>query len=142
MGSVKRMLMRQVNTLAVRTYRRSGGRRMGRAKGMPVLLLTVPGRRTGVPHTVPVVYLADAGGWIVTRSGGGMRDEPQWFRNLRASDSAVIEVGARRHEVAVTVTDAGQHAQRWQQLISTAPFFDKYQQKVTRTIPIAVLTPR
>lgn len=142
MGSLQRVVMRGVNALTVRTYRRSQGRRMGRAKGMPVLLLTVPGRRTGVPHTVPVVYLEDAGGWIVSGSGGGMRDEPQWFRNLRASDSAVIEVGASRHEVSVTVTDAGQRAQRWQQLTTVAPFFGKYQEKVTRTIPVAVLTPR
>ncbi len=51
---------------------------------------------------------------MVTGSGAGSRDDPRWFRNLRHTDRAVIEVG---------------------------PSFAKYQVKVEREIPMAVLTP-
>lgn len=52
-------------------YRRSGGRIGGSAKGVDVLLLTVAGRRTGKPHTVPVAYLEHGDGYLVTASVAG-----------------------------------------------------------------------
>jgi hemerythrin-like domain-containing protein len=52
-GPVLRRLLPAANHLAVALYRRSGGRIGGSAKGIPVLLITAPGRRTGAPHTVP-----------------------------------------------------------------------------------------
>jgi hypothetical protein len=44
---------------------------------MPVLLITVTGRKSGIAFTVPCVYLEDGGTWIVSGSGGGMPEEPQ-----------------------------------------------------------------
>lgn len=55
-------VMRLANSAAVGLCRRSGGRIGGSAKGVDVLLLTVPGRRTGKPFTVPVAYLAHRAG--------------------------------------------------------------------------------
>jgi deazaflavin-dependent oxidoreductase (nitroreductase family) len=107
---------------------------------MPVLLLTVPGRKSGRPHTNPVVYLKSGESWVVTGSAGGMASEPQWFRNLRASDRAAIEVGASRLEVSVTIADAGQREDLWRQLVAVAPFFAGYQKKCERIIPMAILT--
>ncbi len=66
-----RRAMRAVNALAVSLYRRSGGRIGGSAKGVDVLLLTVAGRRTGKPHTVPVAYLEHGDGYLVTASVAG-----------------------------------------------------------------------
>ncbi len=141
MANVQRLVMRAAGAINIRLYRASGGRVMGRVRGVPVLLLTVTGRKTGVPRTTAVSYIEDAGRYVVTGSAGGARAEPQWFRNLRNADEAVIEVGRRRMDVTVVVAEAEERRALWERLVGRASFFAKYQDKVEREIPIAVLTP-
>ncbi len=90
MNPVAKRAMRAANRLAVFLYRTSGGRVGGRAKGTAVLLLTVPGRKTGTPRTVPVSYFEHHGALIVTGSAGGMKNNPQWIRNLQAAGAADV----------------------------------------------------
>jgi len=141
MADVQKLVMRAMGALNIRVYRASGGRVMGKVRGVPVLLLTVAGRRTRVPHTTPVAYFEDGGRFIVTGSAGGAPSDPQWFRNLRHADRAVIEIGPRRIDVTVTIAGPDEHKMLWEQLVARAPFFAKYQAKVEREIPMAVLTP-
>jgi deazaflavin-dependent oxidoreductase (nitroreductase family) len=142
MASFQRTAMRAAGAVTVRLYRASGGRLMGKARGgAPVLLLTVAGRKSGVEHTTAVSYFKDAGGFVVTGSAGGAPSEPQWFRNLRHADRAVIEVGPKRIDVTVSIAGADSHKVLWRKLIAAAPSFAKYQTKVQREIPMAVLTP-
>ena len=123
-------------------YRASGGRVMGKVRGLPVLLITIPGRKTGDPHTTPVSYFEDDGQFIVTGSGSGSAREPQWFKNLRQTDEADIEVGRRKLAVSVAVIEGAQREILWQRLLVRAPFFADYQKKVEREIPMAILTPK
>lgn len=139
---VQRTLMRAANALPVTLYRISNGRLVGRAAGMATLLLTVAGRKTGAEHTTLVAYFEDDGRYVVTGSGGGSAAEPQWFRNLRHADRAVVQIGPKRTEVGVTIADAAEHAVLWERLVARAPGFAKYQTKVERQIPLAALTPR
>ena len=122
-------------------YRTSKGRIMGKVRGLRVMLLTVPGRKSGLPRTTAVSYIRDGDSYVVTGSGGGRQAEPQWFRNLRAADRAEIETGPTRIPVSVQIASAAQREVLWRQLLSQAPFFAKYQAKVQREIPMAVLSP-
>jgi deazaflavin-dependent oxidoreductase (nitroreductase family) len=115
---------------------------MGKVRGMPVLLITVAGRKTGVTHTNPVLYLEDDSEYVVTGSGSGSVKEPQWFKNLRRANEAEIQVGSRRLAVDVEVAEGPQREILWQRLLVRAAFFADYQRKVTRQIPMAVLTPK
>ena len=139
--AVPKILVRAGRALNNGLYRATGGRLMGTVRGMPVLLLTVRGRKTGAKHTTAVLYLDDDGTYLVTGSGGGSAKEPQWFQNLRRADEAEIEVGRRRLGVSVSVADGAQREVLWQKLLVHAPFFADYQAKVERQIPMAVLTP-
>jgi len=141
MASFQRMAMRAGGAVNNRLYRVSGGRLMGKVRGVPVLLLTVAGRKSGAEHTTAVSYFKDGESFVVTGSAGGAPSEPQWFRNLRHTDRAAIEVGPKRIDVTVSVAGADQHEILWEKLIAAAPFFAKYQTKVEREIPMAVLTP-
>lgn len=133
--------MRAAKPLGVRLYERSDGRRGGTAKSLPVLLLTVTGRRTGTPRTTPVAYLHHDGNYLIAGSGGGMAQEPQWFRNLRHADWAAIRTGADTHEVTVRIPDRSERDHLWNDVVLVkAPFFAKYQRKSARLIPLAVLT--
>jgi F420H(2)-dependent quinone reductase len=141
MAKVLRALGRGANALNSRLYRASGGRLMGKARGMPILLITVAGRKTGVKHTNPVMYLEDDGRFVVTGSGAGSAAEPQWFKNLRSSHEAEIEIGRRKLAVSVVVAAGEQRDILWKKLVAGAPFFAGYQRKVERQIPMAILMP-
>lgn len=141
-GPLLRWLFRVANRLAVALYRRSNGRIGGSAKGLPVLLITIPGRRTGTPHTVPVAYIEHDGTYIVTGSAGGGKTEPQWFRNMRASPWVRLETGdSEPYDAQARVADTAERERLWHDVVlNRAPFFAKYQDKAERMIPIAVLT--
>jgi deazaflavin-dependent oxidoreductase (nitroreductase family) len=143
MNKLVSRVMRGGNSVAVSLYRRSGGRLGGSAKGVEVLLLTVAGRRTGRRFTVPVAYIEHDGGYVVTGSGGGMKNEPQWFLNLRSARDAEIEMGRTSLPVDVRIADGAERDRLWHDVVlARAPFFGKYQEKAGRVIPIATLTPR
>jgi len=141
MADVQRTIMRAFGRLSIQLYRWSNGRLMGKVRGVRVLLLTVAGRKTGVEHTTAVSYFEDAGSFIVTGSAGGSPSEPQWFKNQRHADRAVIEVGPTRIDVTVEIVGPEEHINLWNKLIAVAPFFAKYQTEVEREIPMAILTP-
>ncbi|MET1042819.1 MAG: nitroreductase/quinone reductase family protein [Microbacteriaceae bacterium] len=136
-----RRMRRAAASIYNEIYRVTGGRLLGRMAGLSVLLITVPGRKSGVPHTTAVSYFMDADRFVVTGSGAGAVAEPQWFRNLRHVDQAVIEVGPHRIDVTVTIADAGERAVLWRELISLSPGFAKYEEKLDREIPMAILSP-
>lgn len=135
-------LFRSVTALQVRRYQRSDGRRGGRAKGLPVLLMTVAGRRTGIERTTPVAYFEHDGGYLVSGSSGGAPPEPQWFRNLRRADRVTVRVGAETQTVTVRVPQRGERDRLWAEVVlPRAPFFADYERKADRLIPLALLTP-
>jgi deazaflavin-dependent oxidoreductase (nitroreductase family) len=140
--AVPKVLARLGTAITNSLYRASGGRVMGTVRGMPVLLITIAGRKTGAMHTTPVLYLEDDGEYVVIGSGSGSAKEPQWFKNLRRADDAEIQVRSRRLAVNVDVVEGAQREILWQRLLVRAPFFGDYQRKVRRQIPMAILTPK
>ena len=142
MNPVLKNVMRTANRLSVFLYRRSKGRIGGKAKGRPVFLLTVPGRRSGQPHTVMVTYFEHKGTYVVAASAGGMKNDPQWIKNLAATSTAHVQLGAQEMEVKVRVTEGEERVELWRDVVTAqAPFFAGYQEKTGRTIPVAVLDP-
>ena len=141
--AMTKALMRGTSRLAVALYRLSGGRIGGRAAGgVPVLLLTVKGRKTGTPHTHCVGYFEHEGGWLVVGSAGGLPQEPQWFRNLRVADRAEVQVRREQHAVTIRVLPGPERDAAWRDIVvARCPPFAKYETKTTRSIPIAHLTP-
>lgn len=146
-GRAPRPMMRRIDRLVMprmlAAYRSSGGRRMGSAKGLPVVVLTVPGRHTGVDRSSLVVTLPHGDGWLVSGSAGGAQREPQWFRNLRRSPEATLERGAESLCVAVRILEGAERDTVWNEaVLPQAPFFAHYERKARRYIPLAELTPR
>jgi deazaflavin-dependent oxidoreductase (nitroreductase family) len=89
---IARWLFKQFMRFQIFMYRRSGGKRFARVRGMPVLLLTTVGRKTGQQHVTPVMYLRDGETYVVTASNAGLDRQPAWFLNLQANPQAVVEV--------------------------------------------------
>ena len=144
MNSVMRIAMRTGNNVGVALYRRSGGRIGGKGGGgVRVLLLTVAGRRTGLPRTTPVGYFDHEGGYLVVGSAGGLPEDPQWFKNLRKASTASIQIGHDVQEVAVRVLPREERDRVWREVVLVhQPRFARYETKTSRSIPLALLTSR
>ncbi|GAB3076669.1 nitroreductase family deazaflavin-dependent oxidoreductase [Pedococcus soli] len=143
MNTVMKTVMRTVNKGGVGVYRVSGGKVGGKGSGgVPVLLLTVPGRKTGKPHTTPVGYFEHEGGYLVVGSAGGMPQDPQWFRNLRAAGRAEVQRGRATEAVTVRELTGDERDAAWRDVVLVrCPPFGKYELKTSRTMPLALLTP-
>ncbi|HEV7172091.1 nitroreductase/quinone reductase family protein [Pedococcus sp.] len=142
MNPLMKTAMKAGSGLMVSLYQASGGRIGGRVKGLQVILLTVPGRRTGRPHTAAVSCFEHAGGYVVAGSAGGMPQDPQWFKNLRKAPAAEVQLGRRRFRVGVRELLGTERDEVWRDVVvARAPFFADYSTKGHRTIPLALLTP-
>lgn len=122
-------------------YRRSSSPKIRTIAGLPILLLTVKGRRSGKELTTPVCYLEVDGAYAVTGSANGADSDPQWFRNLRAADEAAVEVGEERKRVSIRVLADEERDAVWQRFLTEGTTFEGYEKKTERRIPVALLTP-
>ncbi len=138
-GSVVVRVMSALNTWV---YRLTGGRLGGRfLRGAPILLLTVTGRRSGQPHTVPLLYLEDGTDVLIVASKGGMSHHPGWYQNLEAHPQCEVEIGTTRRPMHSRRLIAEEKAAVWPRLCAMYPDYADYQARTTRDIPVLRLTP-
>jgi deazaflavin-dependent oxidoreductase (nitroreductase family) len=141
MTSLKHRVQSRGNAFGVWLHRVGKGRidSLGSAR---VLMVTSPGRRTGVPRSTMVRYLDHDGGFLVWGTGGGAPTDPEWFRNLRRASSVSVEIGTTRHEVVADVLEGAERDRVWRDVVlARAPGVARYERKAGRVIPVAVLRP-
>ncbi|GEP38651.1 nitroreductase [Nocardioides psychrotolerans] len=107
--------------------------------GLPNLMLTVAGRKSGIPRTTPLLCVPHAGGWLIAGSYFGGPDMPLWVNNLRATATATIRYTGREQEVTAREVEGEERARVWQVMLATWPNFAKYEERTTRLIPVFYL---
>lgn len=123
-------------------YRWTGGAIGGRVIGMPVLLLTTTGRKSGRPRTKALTYLPKGDAFVVIASYLGEPNHPAWWLNLEANSDAKVRVG--RRDVPVTAREARSEEREalWQEVVAATGEYAEYEARTTRRIPVVVLEPR
>jgi F420H(2)-dependent quinone reductase len=134
--------LRWTGKLNIPLYRFSGGRIGGHIHRAPVLLLTTTGRKSGLPRTAPVVYLADGESLVVIGSNAGHGRTPAWSLNLQANAEAEVEVGRERRPVRARVAEGEERAELWRKHNEQYSGFDEYEARTDRDIALFVLEPR
>ncbi len=135
-------ILKLVSRLHVALYRVSGGRIGGRFRNTaPVLLLTTTGRKSGKQRTTPLLYVEEAGRYVVIASVGGAPRHPAWYLNLRDNPAAEIQIGSRTVAVTAGTAPTEERERLWPLATQMYPQYDDYQAKTTREIPVVVLTP-
>ncbi|HEX5088008.1 MAG TPA: nitroreductase family deazaflavin-dependent oxidoreductase [Nocardioides sp.] len=110
--------------------------------GLPNLYLTVPGRRSGIERTTPLLCVPDGDTILIAGSYFGGPRMPEWVGNLRAADGAVtIEYGRARIPVTATELTGEERADAWRTMLATWPNYAKYEERTDRTIPVFRLQP-
>ena len=139
--TLRRLLVRALSITHLAVQRLTRGRVLDRVAGMPVLLLTTTGRRSGKPRTRPLTFFRDGPAYVVVASNGGAERAPDWSLNLARNPRAVIVIG--RHELRVTARPAttAERERLWPQIVATHTAYARYQERTRRTIPMLVLDP-
>ena len=123
-------------------YRASGGRIGGRMQGMPVLLLTTRGRKSGKSRTTPLLYVPDGDALVVVASNGGSDYVPAWWLNLRSNPEAEVEVGHQHTRVVGREASAAERDRLWPEFTSRYAGYERYATRTSRKIPVVILEPR
>jgi deazaflavin-dependent oxidoreductase (nitroreductase family) len=125
----------------VAAYRESDGGTGYLWNGVPILLLTVTGRRSGEARTSALIFARDGDDYLVVASMGGAPMHPQWYLNLEAHPAAEIQVRDQRIAVTARTATSEEKPRLWGLVTEVWPNYDVYQTRTDREIPVVVLTP-
>jgi deazaflavin-dependent oxidoreductase (nitroreductase family) len=127
------------NRQVIDEFRARGGTVGGRFAGLPLLLLTTVGARTGLRRTVPVTYVADGERYVVAAGANGAN--PAWHHNLLAHPAVTIEVGTATLEAVARVVIGTERDALFDRYSSEQPQLISYQAMADHEVPMIVLTP-
>ena len=125
----------------VRRYQETDGEVGYIWNGVPILLLTTTGRKSGQPRTTPLIHARDGDDYLVVASMGGAPQHPQWYLNLVANASAQIQDRSEHIEVTARTAGENEKARLWKIVAEQWPNYDVYQSRTDRVIPVVVLSP-
>lgn len=125
-----------------KVYAWTGGRVGGSLMGLPVLLLTTTGRKSGQKRTKALMYLPQGEDFVVIASNLGSDRHPAWWLNLQAGPNAAVQVGSAHHAVRAREAEGEERERIWRALVDKAPAYDDYKARTTRRIPVVVLERR
>ena len=120
-------------------YRVTCGLLGNRIAGMPVMLLTTTGAKSGEPRTIPITYIKNGDDYILTASNGGSDKNPSWVLNLKKNPIATIRIRGLRQKAVASQVDKTMKTLLWAKLISSAPMYTGYQERTARDIPMLAL---
>jgi deazaflavin-dependent oxidoreductase (nitroreductase family) len=107
--------------------------------GVPTLLLTTTGRRSGEPRLSPLIYGQSGDRYLVVGSRGGAPQHPQWYRNLIAQPLVQVQVGADRFAARARPATPVEKPELWRIMTGIWPAYDEYQARTSREIPVVIL---
>ena len=127
----------------VELYESSGGTQGTtlRDTGLPVVIVTVRGAKSGQVHKTPVMRVEHDGRYAMVASKGGAPAHPLWYYNVRANPSVELQDGPRKQDMIAREVSGEERAQWWKRAVAAYPPYAEYQAKTAREIPVFVLEP-
>jgi deazaflavin-dependent oxidoreductase (nitroreductase family) len=110
--------------------------------GMPVVMLTTTGAKSGRTRTVPLLGIPTDGAVAIIGSNFGQRRHPAWYYNLRAQPEADVTVDGKRRHVRAVEADDERRAKIWEEGLRVYPGLGQYARRAShRRIAVFVLEP-
>lgn len=128
----------------VELYEGSGGTEglTLRDTGLPVIIVTNRGRKTGAIRKTPLMRAVDGNRYILVASQGGAPKHPVWYYNLKADPNVEIRDKTEVHAMRVReVTDATERQRLWEIAVDAYPPYQEYQNRTNRIIPVFLAEP-
>jgi deazaflavin-dependent oxidoreductase (nitroreductase family) len=123
----------------IKTYVDSDGEQGHLWKGVPTLLLTTQGRKSGIWRRSALIYGRDGERFVVVASQGGAPQHPAWYLNLSSNPAVEVQVGADKFAAHARPATAAERERLWPVMSAIWPDYDMYQTRTDREIPLAIL---
>ncbi|MFB6715997.1 MULTISPECIES: nitroreductase family deazaflavin-dependent oxidoreductase [unclassified Streptomyces] len=125
----------------VELFESSGGTEGTTLRGLPVIILTTRGARSGKIRKTPLMRVEHDGTYAVVASQGGAPKHPVWYHNLVADPKVELQDGPVRQDMNAREVTGEEKAVWWQRAVDAFPDYADYQLKTDRKIPVFVLEP-
>ncbi|MGA3254448.1 MAG: nitroreductase family deazaflavin-dependent oxidoreductase [Mycobacterium sp.] len=122
-------------------YAESGGAEAADMKGMPIILLTTVGAKTGKLRKTPLMRIEHGGEYAVVASLGGAPKNPVWYWNIAKNPRVELQDGSVTRDYDSREVFGDEKATWWERAVEAYPDYADYQTKTDRQIPVFVLTP-
>ncbi|MGW4869881.1 nitroreductase family deazaflavin-dependent oxidoreductase [Streptomyces chartreusis] len=109
--------------------------------GMPVILLTTRGVRSGKLRKTPLMRVEHEGRYAAVASLGGAPKHPVWYHNVKADPHVELRDGTELSDMRAREVTGAEKAEWWERAVAAYPPYAEYQQKTDRVIPLFVLEP-
>jgi F420H(2)-dependent quinone reductase len=123
----------------VEAYERSGGAEGNEIMGLPIVVITSRGAKSGNLRKNPVMRVEHDGVYAAVASKGGTPENPEWYHNLVAHPEVDLQDGPEPASYVARVVDGQERAEWWDRAVAAYPPYAEYQQKTDRQIPVFVL---
>lgn len=120
-------------------FEASNGAEANTLRGMPIVLLTSVGAKTGKLRKTALMRVEHEGRYAVVASLGGAPKHPVWYFNLKAQPHVELQDGAERHDYRAREVTGTERTLWWQRAVEAYPDYADYQRKTERLIPVFVL---
>lgn len=108
-------------------------------EGSTILLLTTTGRVSGNETTTPLIFGLDGDNPVIVASRGGAPDHPGWYKNLRKSPEAQVQIKGDTFRVRARDAQGDERDRLWTMMNGIWRHYDEYQTRTDREIPVVVL---
>ena len=122
-------------------YAESGGADAADMKGMPIILLTTVGAKTGKLRKTPLMRVEHDGVYAIVASLGGAPKNPVWYYNVKKNPHVELQDGSVTRDYDAREVFGDEKAVWWERAVKAYPDYADYQKKTDRQIPVFVLTP-
>lgn len=122
-------------------YESSGGTKGTTLRGMPVVVLTSKGAKTGKLRKTALMRVEHDGQYAVVASRGGAPTHPFWYHNLVANPLVELQDGPHKADYIAHLAEGEERELWWERAVAAYPDYADYQLKTERVIPVFVLVP-
>ena len=119
----------------VRSYVETGGENGYLYHGMPTLLLTTRGRKSGKLRRTALIHGQDGDRYLLVATNGGVPRHPAWYLNLVEHPDVGVQVCPDKFSAHARTATAEEKPRLWRRMASILPRYDAYQEKARREIP-------
>jgi deazaflavin-dependent oxidoreductase (nitroreductase family) len=123
----------------VRAYRETNGEQGYIWNDAPTLLLTTKGRTSGMPRTLPLIFVKDGEALAIVASKGGAPEHPDWYQNLVAEPRVQVQVKGEVFDAVARTATPEERSRLWPAAVKAWPQYADYQAATSREIPIVML---
>jgi deazaflavin-dependent oxidoreductase (nitroreductase family) len=121
-------------------FESSNGTEGNTLRGMPIVIVTTLGAKSGKLRKTPVMRVEHEGEYAVVASLGGSDKHPVWYFNIFADPHVELQDGAEKHDYEAREVTGDEKAAWWERSVAAYPDYADYQKKTSRQIPVFVLT--